>query len=318
VRADRLIALLLFLQQKGRVTAAQVAEELEVSARTARRDLEALAMSGVPVYSTHGRGGGWQLLGGASTDLTGLSADEARALFLAVGPTATSTPELQQALRKLTGALPETFRPDAHAATAAIRIDPAAWGRTAGPGDPQHLDDLTHAVVTGRQVWMDYDSARRTKGPRIAHPLGLVTKRNVWYLVANTDAGVRTFRVGRIRELRLLDDPVDRPPDFDLDDAWAEIVAEVEKQRIGLRVRAHVHPSFTAPLHWVFGANCEVHGETEDGWIDCSIGDASHKSFAAQIAGWGNRIRLLDPPDQVVDELRRITAELRDTWGDVS
>ena len=76
-----------------------------------------------------------------------------------------------------------------------------------------------------------------------------------------------------------------------------------------------MHPSFTAPLHWVFGANCEVHGETEDGWLDCSIGDASHRSFAAQIAGWGNQIRLLDPPNQVVDELRRITAELNETWG---
>ena len=93
MRADRLLAVLLLLQARGRVTAAEVADELEVSERTARRDLEALAMSGVPLYSRQGRGGGWELIGGARTDLTGLTAAETRALFLVLGPTSPATPQ---------------------------------------------------------------------------------------------------------------------------------------------------------------------------------------------------------------------------------
>src|ERR1700737_3110891 len=117
MRADRLVATLLFLQSRGRVTAEEVAEELEVSTRTARRDLEALAQAGIPVYSQPGRGGGWSLVGGARTDLSGLTAAEARALFLVAGPAA-ATPALKAALRKLVHALPETFRADAEAAAA--------------------------------------------------------------------------------------------------------------------------------------------------------------------------------------------------------
>src|SRR4249919_202067 len=112
VRADRLVAVLLILQARGRVTAAQLADELEISERTARRDLEALAMAGVPVYSQAGRGGGWSLVGGARTDLSGLTASEARALFLMAGPSA-ATPQVKAALRKLVRALPETFRASA-------------------------------------------------------------------------------------------------------------------------------------------------------------------------------------------------------------
>src|ERR671918_769446 len=109
MRADRLVAALLVLQARGRVTAAELAEELEVSERTARRDLEALAMAGVPVYSQAGRGGGWSLIGGARTDLSGLTASEARALFLLAGPSSEATPKVKAALRKLVRALPETM-----------------------------------------------------------------------------------------------------------------------------------------------------------------------------------------------------------------
>ena len=110
MRADRLVAILLLLQARGQVTAAEVAEELEVSERTARRDLEALGMAGLPIYSLQGRNGGWRLAGGGRTDLSGLTAAEARALFLVAGPSSAATPEVKAALRKLVRALPEPFR----------------------------------------------------------------------------------------------------------------------------------------------------------------------------------------------------------------
>ena len=128
VRADRLVAILLLLQRREQVTAAEVALELEVSERTARRDLDALAMAGVPVYSMQGRGGGWRLLGGARTDLSGLTASEARALFLVAGPASTATPAVKAALRKLVRALPEPFRAQAEAAATSVVVDPRHWG----------------------------------------------------------------------------------------------------------------------------------------------------------------------------------------------
>lgn len=128
MRTDRLVAVLLLLQRREHVTAAEVARELEVSERTARRDLDALAMAGVPLYSTRGRGGGWRLVGGARTDLSGLTASEARALFLVAGPASSATPTVKTALRKLVRALPEPFRGQAEAAASSLVVDPHRWG----------------------------------------------------------------------------------------------------------------------------------------------------------------------------------------------
>ena len=210
VRADRLVATLLVLQAKGRVTAAELADELEISVKTARRDLEALAIAGIPVYSQAGRGGGWSLIGGARTDLSGLTAAEARTLFMVAGPSSTATPEAKAALRKLVQALPETFRAEAEAAASAVVLDPAGWGGTTRPR-PAHLDELQRAVVDGVQVRLGYADRERNETVRTVHPLGLVDKGSVWYLVAGTDAGMRTFRV-EPRALRRADHRAGRAP----------------------------------------------------------------------------------------------------------
>src|SRR3954469_13090273 len=127
MRADRLVAILLLLQTRGQGTAAEVAEEREVSERTARRDLEALGMAGLPIYSQQGRNGGWRLAGGGKTDLSGLTPAGGRALFLVAGPssaTSTATPQVKAALRKLVRALPEPLRSGAEAASQAGGIAP--------------------------------------------------------------------------------------------------------------------------------------------------------------------------------------------------
>ncbi|GGR68225.1 hypothetical protein GCM10010282_71220 [Streptomyces roseolus] len=140
MKADRLVATLLLLQERGQVTAREVARELEISERTARRDLEALASSGVPVYSQRGRGGGWQLVGGARTDLTGLTTGETEALF-AAATRAPSSPELRSALRKLTRALPAPMRPVAEAAARSAAAEPRDPARTHEP--PGARESLT-------------------------------------------------------------------------------------------------------------------------------------------------------------------------------
>ena len=125
MRADRLIAVLLLLQTRGRMTVAEVARRLEVSERTARRDLEALGTAGVPVYSSPGRGGGWSLMGGGRTDLSGLTVEEARALFLAAGPATAAAPGVEAAPRKLPAALPAALRQGAEVAASAVVVDAA-------------------------------------------------------------------------------------------------------------------------------------------------------------------------------------------------
>src|SRR6267154_5693560 len=146
MRADRLVATLLLMQSRGRVTATELASQLEVSVATARRDLEALSAAGIPVYPQPGRGGGWSLVGGARTDLSGLTAAEARTLFLVAGPSSAVTPDAKAALRKLVRALPETFRAEAEKAASAIVLDPAGWGGRA-PSTPPHLEALQRAVI---------------------------------------------------------------------------------------------------------------------------------------------------------------------------
>jgi predicted DNA-binding transcriptional regulator YafY len=248
VRADRLIAILLMLQQRGQVTAGEVARELEVSERTARRDLDALGVAGVPIYSQQGRGGGWRLAGGGRTDLSGLTAAESRALFLAAGPSSSASPQLQGALRKLVRALPEPFRIHAETAASALVVDPHGWDEApeASP-PPPHLDALQVAVVEAEQVVLDYVARDRAASSRVVHPLGLVSKGPYWYLIAGTDAGLRTFRVDRITAVRPNGERVVRPAGFELSEAWRLISDEVDRRRMPLVVTAYHRPGAAAP-----------------------------------------------------------------------
>jgi predicted DNA-binding transcriptional regulator YafY len=308
MRADRLVATLLVLQARGRVTAAEVADELEVSVRTARRDLEALAMAGIPVYSQAGKGGGWSLVGGARTDLTGLTAAEARTLFMVAGPSAAATPEAKAALRKLVQALPETFRADAEAAASAVMLDPAKWGTSTAPR-PAHLDVLQRAVVDGRQVRLGYSDRTRATTERIIHPLGLVEKGSVWYLVADTEAGLRTFRVGRVRSVEVTGDPVRRPEGFDLATAWQEVVETIEERRTVVRTTVRAPGWAVYGLRAQFGTAVSVVAEHEDGGVDVEIGTPSTHVIAQQLAGWGRMIEVL-APDEVRQQLAATGAEL--------
>ncbi len=310
MRADRLVALLLLLQRKGTVTAREAADELEVSVRTARRDFEALSASGVPVYAQPGRGGGWRLLGGASTDLSGLTSNEARALFVAAGRSLDAHPHLRSALRKLAAALPEPFQDEAESASASIRFDDADWSDPAGPDAPPLLDAVTDAVITGRRLDLDYWSPRTGSSTRQVSPLGLVSKRGVWYLVTLTDDGKRTFRVDRIRAARPVDGPVERPPSFELDAAWQEVVADVQALRLQSVATAVVEPDVVRPLQWYFGTGMEILDRGDDGRLTVRLAAHGDIALAAQIAGFGRRVNLVDAAPGVVEHLRRIGGEL--------
>jgi predicted DNA-binding transcriptional regulator YafY len=314
MRADRLVAILLLLQQRERVTASEVAEELEVSERTARRDLEALAMAGVPVYSVQGRGGGWRLVGGARTDLSGLTAGEARALFLVAGPASTATPEVKAALRKLVRALPEPFREQADAAATSVVVDPGHWGSSRPePRPPRFLDELQEAVVRGVRVRLGYVDRQGSETDRTVHPLGLVAKGPAWYMVADTEAGRRTFRIDRVSSVRSTGEPVRRPEGFDLAENWREIADEVDRKRTPLEAHALCSPDGLGLLRMVLGGRLEVGGSAPDGRIEVVIRGHNEYALAGEIAGLVEWLEVTGPKG-VRDHLASIGAGLRERY----
>jgi len=307
MRADRLVATLLLMQARGRVTAAELAEELEISVATARRDLEALSTAGIPVYPQPGRNGGWSLLGGSRTDLSGLTSSEAQALFLLVGPAASIAPEAKAALRKLVRALPETFRGDAEAAAEAVVIDPARWGEHE-KDRPDVVKDLQDAVVRRLKVRLTY-SSRGRGSERLIDPLGLVDKDDVWYLIAGTEKGQRTFRVDRIAAAETTDLAAERPKDFDLSQEWARVVDEMEQRRSGMSATVLIEERYLRVMKDQLGRHCEVDGPVDDGRIQFRITAPTPLMIAQHLAGWGGLIDVLDPPS-VQAELARLGAEL--------
>nr|WP_272955000.1 WYL domain-containing protein [Kribbella shirazensis] len=302
----------MLMQARGRVTAAEVAEELEISVATARRDLEALSTAGIPVYPQPGRNGGWQLIGGARTDLSGLTATEAQALFLLVGPAASIAPDAKAALRKLVRALPDTFREHAQAAAEAVVIDPARWGAHVKER-PELVRRLQDAVVRRERFRLVYSGRGRSTSERVVDPLGLVDKDDVWYLVAWTEKGQRTFRVDRVLEAEPTDESFERPEDFDLSSAWAGIVERMEERRSGLTATVLMDPRFVWVMQDRLGRNCEVDGTVADR-VRIKVTAPTALMIAQDLAGWGGSVEVLDPPS-VQAELARLGRELTNRYA---
>jgi len=298
MRADRLVAILLLLQQRQKVTAHEVALELEVSPRTARRDLEALGMAGLPVYSMAGRNGGWYLAGGGRTDLSGLSASEAQALFLVAGPSAATTPELKAALRKLVRALPEQFRPAAEHAATAVHIDERSWGRTAPRrAAPPMLASVQQAVLDSRQLRLRYTARNDEQTERDVEPLGITNKGNSWYLVADTAAGRRSFRVDRIVSATPTGQAATRPDGFDLGEAWAVISERVDELRAPLVADVLVVQQLVGIVGFVFGTRARGNTAAVDGRVAMTIRGPSLVAMCGELGGFGAGVEVLSPPE---------------------
>jgi len=310
MRADRLVAILLMLQQRQKVTADEVAAELEISPRTARRDLEALGMAGLPVYSVAGRQGGWRLAGGGHTDLSGLNAAEAQALFLVAGPSAATTPELKAALRKLVRALPEQFRPAAEKAATAVLIDERSWDRPAlrRPAPPM-LAAVQQAVVEGQQLLLEYTARDRERTKRVVEPLGLAAKGPSWYLVADTEAGRRSFRVDRIVAATPTGRPVTRPEGFDLGEAWALISDKVNELRAPIVAAGLAEPQLVTILTFVFGPRLHAGATRDDGRVEVTIRGHSLQSLQGELGGFGAGVEVITPPE-LREALARVGKEL--------
>lgn len=230
MRASRLVNLLLLLQSRGGLTAAELARELEVSVRTVHRDVEELSAAGVPIFAERGPLGGIRLVDGYRTRLTGMTADEAEALFLSglPGPAAQLGlgTVVAAAQLKVMAALPPELRSRASRIVQRFHLDAAGWFQ-ATEAVP-HLATLSAAVWSGHAVRIAYERGEGTV-ERIVGALGIVLKGGVWYVVGLVDGQMRTYRASRVREAEVLDDRVERPDDFDLAAYWAESSAAYER-----------------------------------------------------------------------------------------
>ena len=237
MRATRLVSLLLLLQTRGRLTAAELGERLEVSVRTIHRDIESLAAAGVPVEAVRGPAGGYRLSGGYRTRLTGLTVDEAEALFAAgmPGPAAELGlgGELAAARLKVLAALPRELQERATRAQRLFHLDTRGWFRA--EDRVPHLPALAAALWRGCRVRIRYREGRHVV-QRTLDPLGLVVKGGAWYLVAHRSAGMRVYRVSRIVSVRALDEELRRPRSFDLAAYWDRWSRDFEERRAAVEV----------------------------------------------------------------------------------
>ncbi|HEV2035084.1 MAG TPA: WYL domain-containing protein [Candidatus Dormibacteraeota bacterium] len=233
MRADRVLALLLLLQARGRLSAAELAARLEVSRRTVYRDVDALGAAGVPVRTEPGPHGGIELVEGWRTDLTGLTESELDALF-----TTAAGPAFESAMGKLAAALPGESGRRAGRMRERLLVDSAGWGRR-GAASP-HLRVVQDAVFADRRLRLRYRRAEAQVTERVVDPLGLVLKAGVWYLVADVDGKRRLFRLSRVEAAEALDDPARRPRGFDLAAAWREQAARWDAGQMALQVSVKV------------------------------------------------------------------------------
>jgi predicted DNA-binding transcriptional regulator YafY len=231
MRASRLLTIQMLLETRGRMAAPELAAALEVSVRTLYRDIDELTAAGVPVYAERGRAGGFQLLPGWKTSLTGFTAAEAEAVFLSglPGPAADLGlgRQVQSAQLKLEAALPAPMRAAAGRVRGRLHLDPIEWYREADA--TVHLATVAAAVWDERQLEIAYESWTRN-AKQVVHPLGLVLKAGAWYLVAAREQKLRTFRVSNIGAARMLDESCVRPRGFDLAAHWSASVKRFEQE----------------------------------------------------------------------------------------
>ncbi len=311
MHASRLLSILLRLQARGPLTASEMAETLEVSVRTIHRDIDQLSAAGIPVIADRGRAGGFKLADGFRTQLTGLTESEAETLFLAglPGPLAELglADPMAMARAKLMAALPAGAR--AERVAARFHLDAAGWFRATDA--VALLPMIARAVWDARFVRFRYGDAQDS-GVRKVGPLGLVLKAGIWYLVAQKGGAFRTYRVGRISDAEVLDEPYARPPKFDLPAWWARSAREYEVSAYRGSATIRLSPRGRSLLGllgpYVVQAVAKTAGvPDEQGWIRCTIPLESAEFGISELLRLGADVEVISPASvrtQIAEALR--------------
>ena len=303
MRASRLINLVLLLQSRGTLTAAELARELEVSERTVYRDVLALSAAGVPVYAEQGRAGGYRLVGGYRTRLTGLSRAEAEALFLAGLPGPARDMGLDEPVEaarlKVLAALPPGLRDASERAGQRFHLDAPGWFADTDP--PPLLADLAQAVWRDRTVTVRY--RRQDEVLRTVEPYGLVLKNGSWYVVGKVGRDMRVYRVDRVTAVDGTGDTFTRDQDFDLPGFWAARAAEFVRGMLRDTVRVRLSPAGLRALRWVAEpvavqeATAAAGDPGPDGWVETRLPVESLDVAYTYLLRLGPEAEVLDPPE---------------------
>jgi predicted DNA-binding transcriptional regulator YafY len=302
MRADRLLSMLMLLQTRGRLTAHQLAIELEVSERTIYRDVTALSSAGVPIYTEGGHGGGISLVESYRTDLTGLRPEEAQALSmlnipeplirLGVGQ------ELKAALLKLAAAFPTSMREKQAQARHRIHLDATWWFQ---PEEPMPcLQIIQQAVWQDHLLKINYRGDFDTIGEQVVEPYGLVAKASVWYVVYSCEGHTRARRVSRIVSATMLSQSFERPPNFNLADFWQKWCADYENDRPHYEVQALVSPSLAPRLPQILrGHQVDILNTPpamkRDDWQAITLSFENFENARTRILSFGGAIEVLEP-----------------------
>jgi predicted DNA-binding transcriptional regulator YafY len=317
MRADRLLSILLLLQIHGRMTAQELADRFEVSRRTIYRDMDALSGAGVPVLAERGNGGGWNLLDGYQTNLTGLNQAEIQTLFLPVPDRLLADLGLDRASEaafiKLLTALPSMQRRDAEYIRQRIHIDVSGGERT--DEDVSFLPILQEAVWQERRLKLRYHLSTGPLVEPLLEPLGLVAKGSVWYLVASFDQAINVYRVSRIIEATMIDQPVRRPDNFDLARFWVESSVKYQANRPRYPVRARVAAAVWAQIRqrlcWYISQENSSAGR--GGWLEVDFEFESAEEACGFLLSFGSMVEILTPVS-LRDQLVRLAEEVLDMY----
>ena len=303
MRASRLLSIMMTLQARGRTSAEALAAELEVSVRTIYRDIDELSASGVPVYAETGRNGGFALLDGWRTRLTGLTPPEAQALFLSGLPGPASELGLGDAMAaaelKLLAALPADWQIEARRVSSRFHLDPKGWFQPSGTGE--NLRAVAEAVWSDKRIAVRYESWKGIS-ERTLEPLGIVLKGGAWYAVALAGGQARTYRLDKVLSLAVLDERFTRPTEFDLAAFWLDNTARFEQEvyvgtadlrvsALGLSRLRDDNPAYRAAVDGLTAP------PDADGWTRLTIPIEEPDYASRELTRLGCELEVLAPPE---------------------
>jgi predicted DNA-binding transcriptional regulator YafY len=299
MRADRLISILLLLQNHEKMTTKVLAKELEVTERTIHRDMESLSAAGIPVLAERGKHGGWRLVDQYRTRLTGLKESELKTLFLSPSFQLLSdlgfTKDWKEARQKLLASLPNALQTHADDMWNRVHFDTDTWRQSSQ--ELSALSTLQQAIWDERKIKMKYEKANKETSERIVEPLGLVAKGRTWYLIAISRGDIRNFRVSRIKSAELTSDSFSRPAEFQLAEYWNQSKQTFVENLPVFEVDVEVSPSIMQRLTFTgrFVQLLNTGIPKGNGWIPVKLSFDTEEEAKAYILGFGDQIRILQP-----------------------
>jgi predicted DNA-binding transcriptional regulator YafY len=302
MRADRLLSILLLLQVHGKLTAHELAQELEVSVRTIYRDIDALSFAGIPIYSEPGHQGGYALIDNYRTNLTGLTRDELRALFMlgSLVPLADLgvSEELQGALLKIRASASQNHRHEEERIQQCFHFDSTWWRQS--EGQIPHLQVVQQAVWQNRKLLVTYHPPFALEINRLIEPYGLVAKAGRWYLVLSRNDSLHVQRVSEFSDVRMLEETFERPGRFILAEFWQKWCADYEQYLVDFSVDVRVSPGFIPILPRYFGDSirkkvAQAGSPDAKGWIRLTLSFESFEAARDRILCFGSGVEVLEP-----------------------